>query len=435
MTVGKRGRKKGLHRLGVLACASMLVFSACARESSSAGPQTRTVQVDYAHDEFVSSMFQYYPRRLTVRPGDTVEFEQAWTGEPHSVTMGTLVDDKIKPLVDLFERIKRTGQVPEDEPPEFAGFDLPYALTGEGDTAMAQNAAQPCYVDEKDFTGTYPGDVNTPCPKRAQPEFNGRQAIYSSGLIPYEGVKGNTFRVRLADDLAPGTYTYYCNVHGPLQYGQLVVKEKGAEIPSNGEVARQAREEAKTQTEPMRRNFLAAKEGNPVAGGFPGEAVTIDAGKTRLIGVPVPFFEKDQFVNGVVNEFVPRDLRARVGEKLTWTFVGGHTISFNVPDYFPIFTIDDKDGTVRYNPDALRPVGWPGRPGAGEGPERDDDGGEGPRAPVHVDAGAWDGKGFRSSGLDFGTQDTFSVTFTRPGTYAYACLIHPQMVGKVVVRS
>jgi plastocyanin len=49
-----------------------------------------------------------------------------------------------------------------------------------------------------------------------------------------------------------------------------------------------------------------------------------------------------------------------------------------------------------------------------------------------VDAGRWDGSGFLSSGVQPG--GTYTVTFTRPGTYPYACLIHPRMVGEVVVR-
>lgn len=40
---------------------------------------------------------------------------------------------------------------------------------------------------------------------------------------------------------------------------------------------------------------------------------------------------------------------------------------------------------------------------------------------------------FRSPGLD--TDDTYSYTFTRPGTYEYFCTLHPLMTGKVIVRS
>jgi len=41
-----------------------------------------------------------------------------------------------------------------------------------------------------------------------------------------------------------------------------------------------------------------------------------------------------------------------------------------------------------------------------------------------------DGK-FRSGALDTG--DSFSFAFDRPGTYAYFCTLHPQMVGTVEV--
>ncbi len=39
---------------------------------------------------------------------------------------------------------------------------------------------------------------------------------------------------------------------------------------------------------------------------------------------------------------------------------------------------------------------------------------------------------FKSRALD--TDDQYSYTFTKPGTYTYYCSIHPKMVGKVVVH-
>jgi amicyanin len=39
---------------------------------------------------------------------------------------------------------------------------------------------------------------------------------------------------------------------------------------------------------------------------------------------------------------------------------------------------------------------------------------------------------FRSKALD--TNDTFSFTFTTPGTYKYFCSLHPHMTGTVVVE-
>ena len=43
-----------------------------------------------------------------------------------------------------------------------------------------------------------------------------------------------------------------------------------------------------------------------------------------------------------------------------------------------------------------------------------------------------DDKLFRSKALD--TDDRFSYTFTKPGTYSYYCAIHPKMTAKVVVQ-
>lgn len=39
---------------------------------------------------------------------------------------------------------------------------------------------------------------------------------------------------------------------------------------------------------------------------------------------------------------------------------------------------------------------------------------------------------FKSKALD--TDDKYSYTFTKAGTYAYYCSIHPKMVGKIIVQ-
>ena len=43
-----------------------------------------------------------------------------------------------------------------------------------------------------------------------------------------------------------------------------------------------------------------------------------------------------------------------------------------------------------------------------------------------------DPKVFKSKVLD--TDEKFSFTFSKPGTYAYFCSIHPKMTGKVIVQ-
>jgi plastocyanin len=41
-------------------------------------------------------------------------------------------------------------------------------------------------------------------------------------------------------------------------------------------------------------------------------------------------------------------------------------------------------------------------------------------------------KSFKSKAMD--TDENFSYTFTKPGTYLYFCSIHPKMTGKIVVK-
>jgi len=48
---------------------------------------------------------------------------------------------------------------------------------------------------------------------------------------------------------------------------------------------------------------------------------------------------------------------------------------------------------------------------------------------------SYDGSGFVNSGLLEGKGKTFSLTFTKAGTYGYFCLLHPGMVGQVVVQA
>ena len=42
-------------------------------------------------------------------------------------------------------------------------------------------------------------------------------------------------------------------------------------------------------------------------------------------------------------------------------------------------------------------------------------------------------KGFKSKALD--TDDSYSFTFTTPGTFAYFCSLHPHMTGTIVVQA
>jgi plastocyanin len=390
------------------------------------------VLVDYDHDEFAGLFLAYFPNTVTVHPGDTVHFKQAWNGEPHSVTFGTIVDKAlgtVQPLLDIF----RSNQEPPpdaDQQFEDAFKDLPF-MTGEDIESVNQAIAQPCYLD----TGTPATDPEKPCPKRTQPAFSGKQAYYNSGFIPYAGNNGNTFDVKIADDITPGTYGYYCNFHGPGMQGKVVVKPKGSTIPSQSAVDKEARKEADAAAAPLLKALHGAEKGGfeivkaAKAAGFPMPPQDV---LDKVKGAYFSGFGSEEAQEAQINEFLPRTIHAKVGEKVTWLMISFHTISFDVPRYFPLFVVR-KDGTVAFDSRAGKPQGGPGFP------EKVD-----PKTignPYIVDGGTWNGKGFRNSGLTPDTGDEgdaqitgFSLTFTTAGKYRYACLIHPRMVGTVVVK-
>ncbi|MDP8930751.1 MAG: hypothetical protein M3O70_19835 [Actinomycetota bacterium] len=383
---------------------------------------TRTVLVDYNHDEFASEFLAYFPKDVRVHAGDTLVFRQEWTGAPHSVTMGTLVDRMMGVVAPIKEKYPdpHAQMSPEDEAAmERAMEDLPWMI-GEGDRVQ-QNGAQPCYLEE----GTPPQDPATPCDEeqQEQPRFTGRQSFYNSGFIPYQGPQGNRFEVPLANDISPGTYSYYCNLHGPPMSGTITVVPSDVEIPSQEEVARQARQEIEAMVAPLQVAHRQAQGRDELELGGKRYRRPL-AG--WLSPSPAPAF---------ISEFYPEPLEVRAGEKVTWTFAGFHTVSFNVPRYFASITVED-DGTVVLNPDAIEPVNSPPLP---EEPEEESppeahaqEAPKEPPPPPVIDAGEWDGTGFKSSGA-LG-EGRYSLTFTKPGTYNYACLLHPRMVGKVVVR-
>jgi plastocyanin len=373
--------------------------------------------VDKTHDEFTASMIAFFPDTVTVHPGQTVHFRQLWTGEPHSVTFGTLFNAE---LGQIRERLGQSPPPPARELPGLEVIDTLPVMLGRGNDEFAvnQNGAQPCYLDE----GKPPTDPDTPCPQRAQPRFTGRETYYSSGFIQYAGARGNLFDLPLADDIAPGSYHFYCNLHGVGQSGTVRVVSEDEALPSASKVARETRNEiTQRYSDPLKGALAAAKGGSLVIDGTTyrtplAGAATDDVRPWGGLAHRRHFGHR----HGSVNEFVPSTVRTGVGEPVTWTFVGRHTVSFNVPGYRPVFAVD-KEGVVRLDSRVYEPVGWTiptERPSAG---------------PLTVDAAPWNGKGFRSTGLDWRTGDQFRVAFSKPGTYLMACLIHPGMVGKVIV--
>lgn len=399
-----------MRRLALTALVVVLTATSCGGAGGA-----HVVRVDYQHDEFASHYWRFFPRTIYAHPGDEVLFRQEWTGEPHSVTLGTLVDRAI-PRVEAVER--KYADVDEDSAPEVlqrAEAEYEEALGGVPTffpyhDAAAQNAATPCYLP----TGRPPTDPDTPCPprRRHQPEFNGLYTFYSSGFIPPSGPSGNTYTLPLADDIEPGTYRFYCNIHFPSMQGRLVVRDASDELRTQSELNRQTRAEIQQVVDPLRRAFAEARRGEPR--GPNGE----------LLDLPVAGYHSGEEFTVAIDEFVPKRLSARVNEPITWTISGAHTISFGVPRFVPIYTVND-DGTLDRNPVVDKAAG-----GSPDPPRVDFR-----KGPVEIDGGTWDGSRFISSGL-LGSEpySRYTLRVSKPGRYRYACLVHPKMVGTLAVH-
>lgn len=406
--------KSVVHDFGMVVrmggAALALLIGACAAGSS----DTVTVRVDYDHDEFATQFVKYFPEKFQVHAGDTITFRQDWTGEAHTVTLGTRVSEVLSITKPLYEE---WGELPEDQiPPEVfeayfaAECSLP-VLYGceEGPTEAAgtgeinQIIAQPCLVEE----GPLPED-GAPCPNQELGPFDGTEAYYNSGFIGLQTDGDNIFELTLSESIEPGEYDIFCSVHGSFHSATMEVVPSDQSIPSPSEVNQQTRQELNEVVEPFRQVFERASEGQFV---FGGEAFT--GNFSGLL---------DERVEGLLNEFIPKTIEAQVGEPVTWLMFGPHSISFDVPEYFPIYE-QLEDGTIRANEDVYFAAG--GAPEVEEQESLD---------PIVVDGGTWDGSGFWSSGVLYSEAYVqYTLRFSTPGTYRYACLIHPPMVGTVTV--
>jgi plastocyanin len=393
-----RGVVGSVALLGVVAT---LMGAGCA----STGPERRTVFVDFAHDEAATSFARNFPDLLDARPGDEILFRQAWTGEPHTVTGGRLADDVGRAMEPLLPTL-RAGKPVRQSPP----MELNEAIERIGeafvDDDLSSTLAKPCYLR----SGEPPKDGSI-CQQREQPEFDGRFALYNSGVIPYEGPGGNEVRVRLSDDIDPGKYFFYCVVHGPYHFTEVDVKADSDEAESPEKALRRARQEIQRAAAPLLKVYRRAAE---------GEGFSVDG---REVSGPFAGIYTPDVGLAQVSEFVPEHRTVKAGESIRWKVFGGHTVSFNVPRYFPL--MEFKDDEVHVNPKI--------RAAAGSAPSLPPAGGAEPQDRV-VDAGMWDGKGFWSSGEIYGDPYAeYSLRISRSGTYRYACLIHPAMVAKLTV--
>lgn len=380
----------------------------------SSGPQTFAVRVDAKTEPFANSWIAFFPSKLSARPGDTIEFTSEFTGEPHTVMGGTLVDEVLEAEKKVDPKAKEGPPPPELE----ALFKkLPQTFSEEakpGEEFLVQAGLQPC------FTATEDPPTTEACSKEQQQQpdsFTGKERLVSSGFLADE----DTFKVTLADNIAPGTYTFVCAIHGGEMSAEITVVAKGTDVPSPDEVKAAGDKEL---------GDLVAKV-KPAA----DKVIASTDPKDASAGA---FFEGDGVPSAGINVF-PAELAIKKGETVTWAVNGFHSISFNAPEDARPWITKNDDGSVSSNKKTFAPANSPKIPEPPKPPEGEGGGGggpgeEGPPPQVKVDGGKFDGKSFTNSGVVLSeAQLVYTRTFTEAGTFKYICLIHPDMEGTVKV--
>lgn len=365
-------------------------------DDGAGGPATFDVQVDAAFDSFTVAALAYFPSELTVHPGDTVDFSSVFSGEPHTVTFGTLVTD------GLANSDPETGE----EGPELASVP---ALLPDGPGDAIQAAAQPCFLAE----GAPPesGDACS-ADEQEQPAFDGTQTYYNSGFL----ADGDVFSVPLSDDIAPGDYSFFCTLHRGGMTGTLSVvgADEEADAPEDVESAgADALDAMEAELAPVAEAMQQGLLPPFITEAAPGSVIAGGSTETSA---------------GIVSEFGPETIDIAAGDTVTWTVLGPHTVSFGASEAQRAAIARAPDGSVHVNPESFGPAGGEGQPPPDESAP--------PGPPIDFGGATYDGTGFLNSGiiLSFPPQlYSYSATFSTPGSYEYFCLVHPDMTGTVNV--
>lgn len=236
------------------------------------GAQTYEVDVDAAGAPQLQ-FSTYFPGKITVRPGDTIQFTNKAQGYPHTVTLGIKADQSNRPPL----------------------------ITDKGENPAAFG---PC------FTDTEPSTQLTSCPTQSNPasppEFTGK-GYWNSGVIA-NGAGPNTpnkVTLKLADSITPGDYSYACMLH-PFMAGVMTVAASDGDRLSPTAVRASAESASASAVK-------AGGELKPPAA-TPG---TVTAGYgDRIVAV---------------NLFDPKAASVKVGDTVTWKSVSPyepHTVTF-----------------------------------------------------------------------------------------------------------
>lgn len=250
--------------------------------------------------------------------------------------------------------------------------------------ALAGGAPNPARMGQC-YSDSPPSNTLTTCANqsgRPLPVYAGKGYWNSGWLTPSVAPVGlKEMTLRLADHIAPGTYLYLCVLHRPMVASIEVVASDAKRDPF-GDVNKRAAMEIGRAAQAA----AAMPEATPSRSGTTFKAV---AGTSQ-----------GQIA---ANRFYPATLEVEAGTTVAWygqSDFEPHTITFG----------------STWQSGADDPASF---------------------APAGVLSGGRYSGGLANSGLLPASVDTakriFSLVFTKPGRFAYVCVLHPGMEGMVIV--
>ncbi|HEU5004223.1 MAG TPA: hypothetical protein VFW71_15785 [Actinomycetota bacterium] len=392
-----------------MVCAALvLAASACSKSttsgtaspgaSGSSSPQGLAISVDNRNPAANEAFLSYFPATATVRPGATLTFNLVDSGEPHTVTFGTLADAAVNAYNQ--NQNSATSMATDAALPQL----LPQ---GPGDAIPS--AGLPCAIT----TGSVPTATACTAAQQTLSPFAGTEAYYNSGWL----AAGKPFTLTLSSSIKPGSYHYLCLLHRESMQGTIIVAGPSDTVPPA------ATQEAAGQSQLQQEIAALAPAETGLAKGSIAPFVPTGPDKVVAGG-------GTQASNDLITEFGPKTVTTTVGGSITWYIFGPHTVSFAAPPSAYGIRVGD---TQHINPQAALPQGGPGQTGPPGGPDPN----AAPGIGEMINGGTFDGSTFKSSGsiISFPPKLTaYTLKFSKAGTYPYACLIHPGMAGTVVVQ-
>ncbi len=289
-----------------------------------------------------------------------------------------------------------------------------------GDTVHFVNPYEEIHTTTFEPAGTASGELVVPGPSgppqfefnpaAANPTFTGTAAVtfdptkyYNSGIMQ----KGGTADVVFSKT---GTFTFICLVHGSIDASghatgmALDVKVVGT---STGGTDTQSTIDSRGADQ---RDALINKGAQAATGAVAVQTIQADGTSHWAAKIGLSITDAD------VMRFLPSDISIKTGDTIDWTNVSiaPHTVTFTsgAADPALLNPLPQPAGPplLIFNPKVFLPAGGKTYDGTG-----------------------YANSGFLQQGTPLGTK--FSLTFTKPGTYTYKCVLHADqgMTGTITV--